>query len=227
MGNMARSCFSDPAEAGQSGDVSSEGTRGVVRSLTDGERLTLEELYRAHFSRVMRVCLGILRHPDDADEAAQEVFTRAASMIGRMSDPAAVLVTIARNHCRDALRRDHRRPTTELQRVALISTDEDVEAQAVNRHLIRFVLARLNGRQRRALILHAIGERSLGEIAADLKVSYPAAKQTVYRARLQASLLARDESECHLPLAMGARRDGDPECLSGRRGQLWPVWGLA
>ena len=85
------------------------------------------ELYRQYGPVVYRRCLRILRDPEAAKDATQEVFVKLVRDLDRLSDRASVLpwmYRVATNHClnvrRNAVRRgeDRELPDLELARGA-------------------------------------------------------------------------------------------------------------
>src|SRR5205809_74110 len=79
-----------------------------VHALNTGERRWLAELYEANYGPVVRLCTRLLRNGEDAADAAQDVFLIAANSLDPSAPPGqarAWLLTVARNHCLDALRR--------------------------------------------------------------------------------------------------------------------------
>jgi RNA polymerase sigma-70 factor, ECF subfamily len=69
--------------------------------------LDVGELFERYHGVVYRRCLALLRQPDDAAEAVQEVFARALSGLGRFrlqASPLTWLYAIATRHCLQALR---------------------------------------------------------------------------------------------------------------------------
>src|SRR6185436_2175003 len=82
--------------------------------------LDVGELFERYHGVVYRRCLALLRQPDDAAEAVQEVFTAAVSGLGRFrlqSQPLTWLYAIATRHCLKHLRD---RGTHELKAVLLV-----------------------------------------------------------------------------------------------------------
>lgn len=70
------------------------------------------ELFERYHGVVFRRCLALLRHPDDAAEAVQEVFERALAGLGRFrlgAAPLTWLYAIATRHCLQRLRNDRAR----------------------------------------------------------------------------------------------------------------------
>ena len=74
-------------------------------------RAWLAELYESNLSPVFKTCCSVLRNPDDAADASQEVFLIAAHSLQPGTSRAAAsawLQTVARNHSLDVLRRRKR-----------------------------------------------------------------------------------------------------------------------
>ena len=169
----------------------------------------LADLYQSHFRAVQRVCAGVLRNSEDAADASQEVFlTAARSLQPETSRQAsrAWLLTVARNHCLDLLRRQKRFGRA----LATLGGDSDlgpdVETAVANRDLVDSVFKQLSTRERQALWHSAVEQRSLADIAQRLRLSYMAAAQVVHRARQHALATAT-----RVAIALGIIR------LTGRR----------
>jgi RNA polymerase sigma-70 factor, ECF subfamily len=94
------------------------------------------ESYRQFGGPVYRCCLRILRDPDAARDATQEVFLRLVGEEARMADRTTLLpwlYRVARNHCLN-LRRGHR---------DLLPPDGDPAAEFRDTHLERSLALRL------------------------------------------------------------------------------------
>lgn len=88
------------------------------------------ELYRQYGPAVYRRCLRILRDPEAAKDATQEVFMRLVRDIYKLSDRATVLpwiYRVATNHClnarRNAVRRGDDREFPDLELAHGVSAD--------------------------------------------------------------------------------------------------------
>lgn len=135
----------------------------------------------------------MLRNPDDAEDAAHEVFLRAigpSQLRSAGQDITPWLLTVARNHCLDVLRRRQR-----LGRVLVtLSADReaapDPEAQAVDRQVVAAIFEQLRQRERQALWQSAVEQRPLAAIAHDLRLSHMATAQLLHRARKHAAMAA-------------------------------------
>lgn len=155
------------------------------------------KLMSRHHSLVFRICLRMLGHRQDAEDATQETFTRVAKYLDRWDRRRPLepwLVTIAGNRCRTLL-------SKKRVHLPLRTTDEPLIADALEhraaeslREEIQLALLHLPPNQRRALELfhqHALG---YAQIAAELNCPLGTAKTWVHRARatLLESLRDRD-----------------------------------
>jgi RNA polymerase sigma-70 factor (ECF subfamily) len=100
------------------------GEAAFALAASRGDKQAFGRLVDLHKRAVHGLCLRILRHPEDARDAAQEAFVRAYAALGTY-DPAQPfapwLLRIARNHCLDLARRRGVRPAE----VALDADPED------------------------------------------------------------------------------------------------------
>ena len=95
-----------------------------------GGRALIEQAFRDHWGRVVASLIGLFGDFDLAEEAAQEAFAIAARRWpaeGALSAPGAWLVTTARNHAIDRLRRERRlaEKTRLLDRPAAMEDEVD------------------------------------------------------------------------------------------------------
>jgi len=85
----------------------------LVARVVAGDRGAFRPLVDRHGSRVFGLCLALLRHRQDAEDAAQDAFLKAFRAIHRF-DPRfpfpAWMLKIATNVCRDRMRRRRREP---------------------------------------------------------------------------------------------------------------------
>lgn len=94
------------------------GEAALARAATKGDRKAFGQLVDVHKRAVYGLCFRLLRHPEEARDAAQETFARAYAALSTydaVQPFAPWVLRIARNHCLDVLRR--RLP--EAQQVAL------------------------------------------------------------------------------------------------------------
>src|SRR5579871_2811588 len=73
----------------------------VARTLA-GDRNAFRVLVERHYNAVFRLCRSILRHPEDAEDATQEVFVRVYGALGQYAGRGAFGAWLRRltvNHC--------------------------------------------------------------------------------------------------------------------------------
>ncbi len=95
--------------------------------------LDVGELFERYHGVVYRRCLALLRQPDDAAEAVQEVFQAALSGLGRFrlkAQPLTWLYAIATRHCLKRLRDRRSHALKEVLIVEPSSHRPDLEGRA-------------------------------------------------------------------------------------------------
>lgn len=155
------------------------------------------ELYARHCGLVLGICRALLRHPEDAADAAQQAYLSAhrALLAGtRPEDPAAWLATIARNECRMKIRKQMAAP-------AWTALDEDLDGhgdatyqgavRSASVGELRDAIAELPARQREALLLREVRGLSYDEVARAMAVSAPTVETLIFRARKQVAARVR------------------------------------
>ena len=165
----------------------------MAHNLTETRREWLSELYEANSAPVFKVCHRFLKSPEDAADAAHEVFIRAAASLSEpptSPQARAWLIRVARNYCIDLVRRRERLGLA-MTMLAVTADASDEAVQAVeDRQLLLAVLEQLSVRDRAALWQSAVERRPLAEIARSFDLSYMAAAQLISRARRRALVLA-------------------------------------
>ena len=148
----------------------------------------LGRLYHDHSRMVYGICRMLLRDPNEAEDATQQVYLSAYRNLltgTEVRDPAAWLGTIARNACR-------RRATARMREpLALVDDDPgqvspSVEETALGREeaaALYAELAVLPEKQREAVVLRDIYGLRYDEVATALGTSRPAVEALLFRAR--------------------------------------------
>jgi RNA polymerase sigma-70 factor (ECF subfamily) len=135
----------------------------------------------------------MLRSPEDAADASQEVFLTALNSLKPETPGARArswLLTVARNRCIDLIRQ-RRRQTRAVDLVGVSShPGPDLETTVADRDLIQGLFKQLPLRERQALWQSAVESRPLSDIATGLQLNYMATAQVLHRARLRASVIA-------------------------------------
>jgi RNA polymerase sigma factor (sigma-70 family) len=165
----------------------------VTLNLTDSRRRWLSELYEANSAAVFNLCRRLLNSREDAADATHEVFLRAAASLDEPPDSPQArgwLMTVARNHSIDIIRRRERLGTAMITLAATADAGGDAVEAVEDRELLLAVLRELGVRDREALWQSAVERRPLAEIARSFDLSYTAAAQLLSRARRRALLVA-------------------------------------
>ncbi|MCA9517412.1 MAG: RNA polymerase sigma factor [Myxococcales bacterium] len=155
-------------------------------------------LYERHGAMVYRRALAILRSPPDAEDAAQEVFVRAArgldAFAGR-SSAVTWLYQITTNLCLNRLRDGRRRAALAQERV-LPAAEVAVGPATSPEHIaLRRVLAEAPPEQAAAAVYVHVDGLSHDEAAAILGVSRRTVGNLVERfGRLARAVLAGEEA---------------------------------
>lgn len=137
---------------------------------------------------VRRIARAVLRHPEDADDAAQDAFFSAWQGLARF-DPrqafAPWLARIAVNAARDFRRRRRVRETEAIPETLAAALPSP--AHGVHRVLLRErldeALASLPERQRLALVLHEVEGYSHAEIGGMLGAPEGTVRSDLFHAR--------------------------------------------
>jgi len=89
----------------------------IISQVVAGDQEAYGLLVQAHQAYLYQLCLAVLAHPQDAEEAAQVAFIKAHRGLGRFRQGASFrtwLTRIAINQCKDLLRQRRRRKAFSL-----------------------------------------------------------------------------------------------------------------
>ena len=167
----------------------------LLRKARSGDADAFEEIVRENEKTVYSLALRHLGNPQDAEDAAQEVFLKAYSGLQRFRGDAKLSVWLYRitcNVCTDMLRR--RKETVSLSAEkedgtpALELSDERFDPAAIAerselREKVGEALTMLPEEARRILLLREIAGQSYEEIARTLELDMGTVKSRIFRAR--------------------------------------------
>jgi RNA polymerase sigma factor (sigma-70 family) len=191
----------------------------LARLTSRGDARAFAALYERYHQPLYRLCLSIVRSPDDARDALQSAFERAFAALGAQEREVAVrpwLFRIAHNESISLLRR--RRPG-EGPVDAELASPHTVERAYEQRTQLSALVADLESlpeRQRSVLLMRELNGLSIEDIAAAMSMSGGAVKQALFEAR--SSL--HDYAEGREMACDDVRRaisDGDGRALRSRR----------
>ena len=149
----------------------------LVSRLRAGEEKAFREIVERYASKISRVCYGILRNLDDADETAQEVFAKVYFSIKGFGGRGSLygwIYRIAVNECYGLLRKkrfkmvyssDSSDDTPDLRMETIADSRPTPDRTAMQRDFINKLLARLPEEDRWLLILKEVEGFSLAELS--------------------------------------------------------------
>jgi len=159
-----------------------------------GDLATFERIMTQCERRVLRIALRLLNNPQDAQDAAQEVFLRLYKHLDRLDETRGYepwLFRVTVNVCRDIAR--SRRRTIGLEDVAELPLDpasplpdayQDL-ARAQQREVVRRGLSCLGEKERAAIVLRDVEGLSTREVAGILGTSEATVRSQICTARLK------------------------------------------
>ena len=165
----------------------------LLRRLREGDETAFRELIDRYGTRIYRVAYGILRNRDDADDIAQEVFTKVYFSIKSFEARSSLYSWISRiaiNECYGYLRK--KRPTyesdsadgsfsTRTQNIA--DRQPRVDLTVMQRDFINHLLKRLSEDERLLLIWKEVEGLSLAELSEMTGVCESTIKVKLFRVR--------------------------------------------
>jgi RNA polymerase sigma-70 factor (ECF subfamily) len=176
------------------------------------------ELYKTHYRQVRSLCRQLLGSADRADDAAQEAFLRAYRSIESYdagNSFAAWVMSIARNHCLDLLRRRSTERTLfgdEGEEAAAAAAAPGADGlgavlTAERAAAVNAAVAKLPERYRVPLALAYFADADYDEIAVTLEITRTHVGVLLFRAKqlLRQSLADADGRATH-----GATAEANP-----------------
>ncbi|QPP07509.1 sigma-70 family RNA polymerase sigma factor [Streptomyces bathyalis] len=150
----------------------------------------VEQVFREEYGRAVAVLVRVFGDIDVAEEAVQEAFTTAVQRWpadGLPPSPAGWIITTARNHAVDRLRREATRAERHAEAALLHTRDEPAEESPVRDERLSLIFTcchpALAQGARVALTLRLLGGLTTTEIARAFLVSEQAMAQRIVRAK--------------------------------------------
>lgn len=165
----------------------------LVARAQDGDLVAFEQLVDRYESRLLGLCIRMLRNRTDAEDIVQDTFLTTWRRLDSLQNPAAFkawVFRLASNGCLDLLRRREARRTDAVDPVDMVgesatgpSVEDRAETSAAVAELDQ-VLVGLSAEQRISWLLYEIEGQSYGEIAEVLGVTEGSVRGRIHRARL-------------------------------------------
>jgi RNA polymerase sigma-70 factor (ECF subfamily) len=171
----------------------------LVRRAQRGEQEAFREIVERYQGKVFSIIHGILRNRNDAEDIAQQVFTKIYFSLGKFDFRSALVTWIYKitvNECYDYLRKQKVRKLTfesdlsedDLRRID--NTEDvrrnpaaDVDRQTELREIVVRLLDRLSADERQLLILKEVEGYPVEELAHMLSMNENTVKVKLFRAR--------------------------------------------
>jgi RNA polymerase sigma-70 factor (ECF subfamily) len=153
----------------------------------------LRECYAAHYRYVLQVCRRYFRQPEDAEDAAAEVFLKLYRVLNQRDDMVPFrpwLSQVTRHHCLDKLRQrksDKSSPLEENEVSAF--TDHSIPSplsqvlRSEEKRRLREQLMRLPAKYKVPLVLRYYKQMSYSDIARTMNRRIPAVRLMIFRAK--------------------------------------------
>lgn len=163
----------------------------LVAAFQAGEGPAFEELVRRYRQQIHRVCRGILRSPEQADEACQDAFVKAWHGLARFKGESSFktwMYRIGMNAAHDMRAREATQARVRDEAAleapvgARSARAEDPVAKDQELALLREAVARLPSRQRETLLLKVQKDLKYTEIAEILGCPVGTAKANFHHA---------------------------------------------
>ncbi len=178
----------------------------LVRRIQAGEEAAFRDIVEGYQAKVFSIIYGILRNHNDAEDIAQQVFSKAFFSIRRFDFRSSLLTWIYKitvNECYDYLRKKKVRKLVyesdfseeDARRVAQSEPGRDprtpVDVAVAQRDLVVKLLARLPQQDRCLLLLKEVEGHSVEELAEMTGINENTVKVKLFRARQRLLKLAQ------------------------------------
>jgi RNA polymerase sigma-70 factor (sigma-E family) len=175
-------------------------TSGTDRTVRWDADTAVEELYAAHYRRLVRLSVLLVRDQETAEEVVQDAFVAMHGRWRRLRDPELALAYLRQavvNRSRSVLRHrgvQHRHADAERPVVHDLPGVDEAALATERRATLLDALRALPDRQREVLALRYYLDLSEAEIAATLGISPGAVKSHASRGVAALRTLMEDDS---------------------------------
>lgn len=166
------------------------GERELVRNALAGDERAFRKILEGHYTLIYSVVRGVAGQRGETDDIVQEVFIKIFRALGDFRGDSRLstwIYRIARNEALNAI--DKRRPQVipieDCEEFP--AGDESPEAsyrRRIGRERLERFMERLDEKQRVAIELRYIGDKSYEEIADIMDIPLGTVKTYIYRAKL-------------------------------------------
>jgi RNA polymerase sigma-70 factor, ECF subfamily len=152
-----------------------------------------DTIYSDHYRHVLRICQSFFRQPEDAEDAAAEVFLKLYRVLQHRDETVPFrpwVSKVAGHHCIDKLRRKKSEKSSSLEEIDPSGVPDHAIPSPLSQILrkdeqrqVRKHLTRLPKKYKVPLVLRYYKRMSYSEIARTLNTRLPALRMTLFRAK--------------------------------------------
>jgi RNA polymerase sigma-70 factor, ECF subfamily len=153
----------------------------------------LRAFYTAHYRHVLQICRRFFRQPEDAEDAAAEVFLKLYRVLHQKDETLPFrpwLSQVAGHHCIDKLRQRKRERSSSLEEIDISGLADRSTPSPLSQLLrkddqrrIREQLTRLPEKYKTPLVLRYYERMSYSEIARTLNTRLSTVRIMIFRAK--------------------------------------------
>jgi RNA polymerase sigma factor (sigma-70 family) len=152
----------------------------LVEICKAGDQPAYSALVQRHFRKVFAICISMLSHVQDAEDATQDTFTKGFTKLGSLQDSAKFsqwIIRVAKNNCYDLLRKRSRHKSEPiLESHAAIKSDAE-------RTDMLLALEKLPAKHREPLMLYYFNGKDSRAVGEALALTTKGAATRLARAR--------------------------------------------
>lgn len=167
-------------------DVDLVRDRALVERFQEGDGAAFDTLYTRYFARLVRFCQKRVGDPHEAEEIAQEAFTKALRALPSFEGERRFypwMTVIAGRLCVDAHRRRGRTEPSSSVDLGVIEGGQEKIVDLVDIEILRTAMAELAPRHREVLDLRELQGWSYQQIADHYGVTLGTVEALLFRAR--------------------------------------------
>jgi len=176
----------------------------LVRRVKSGDQAAFRDLMERYQAKVHSIVYGILHNREDAEDIAQQVFTKVYFAIKDFDGRCLLLTWICRiaiNECYSSLRKRRVKLVQEIDGPEHAGNQPPVDRRLADRDYLNKLLARIPADDRALLIFKEVEGHSIGELAQMTGMTDSAIKIKLFRARHK---LVEAASRLSRPMASAA-----------------------
>ena len=153
----------------------------------------MSSIYTTHYRHVLQVCRRFFRQPEDAEDAAAEVFLKLHTVLEKKDESHPFrpwVCQVAGRHCIDKLRRRKREKCSTVAGIELCDIRDDSQPSPLSQVLrgeaelqVREQLKRLPDYYKVPLVLRYYKHMSYSEIARRINRRLPAVRTIIHRGK--------------------------------------------